>query len=44
MLENRIVSILLILGCLAAAGCTNTVRGAGKDISAAGEAVQRSAK
>ena len=39
---NKIVSSLLVLACLAVAGC-NTVRGAGEDISKAGEAVQRSA-
>lgn len=44
MLIRKIVSSLLILGCLAAAGCTNTMRGAGEDISAAGNAVQKSAK
>jgi len=44
MLIKKIVSSLLTLGCLAAAGCTNTVRGAGEDISAAGDAVQRSTK
>jgi len=44
MLINKIVASLLILGCLATAGCANTVRGAGQDISAAGQAVQRSAE
>lgn len=39
---RKIVTIVLLAGSLAVAGC-NTVEGAGKDISSAGDAVKDAA-
>jgi len=35
---------LIALGCIALAGCANTVAGAGEDISKAGQAITKSTK
>ena len=40
----KVLMSLAIVGCIALAGCTNTVEGAGQDISKAGTAIERSVK
>ncbi|MDS1141816.1 entericidin A/B family lipoprotein [Pusillimonas sp. SM2304] len=43
-MKNKILAMFALLGCLAMAGCANTVDGAGQDISKAGDAISRSVK
>ncbi|MGB6103664.1 MAG: entericidin A/B family lipoprotein [Pusillimonas sp.] len=43
-MTNKILAALALLGCLAMAGCANTVDGAGQDISNAGNAISNSVK
>jgi predicted small secreted protein len=40
----RFLASLLVLASIAAAGCTNTVAGAGEDISKAGQAITKSTR
>jgi predicted small secreted protein len=44
MLRFKALLFLIVLGCLGLAGCTNTVSGAGQDISNAGNAISNSTK
>lgn len=41
---TKILASLALLGCLMMAGCTNTVAGAGEDISKMGDAITKSTK
>ncbi|MCC2595389.1 entericidin A/B family lipoprotein [Pusillimonas sp. MFBS29] len=43
-MTNKILALFALVGCLAMAGCANTVDGAGKDISNAGNAISKSVK
>lgn len=43
-MKNKILAMFALLGCLAMAGCANTVDGAGQDISKAGDAISKSVK
>lgn len=43
-MQFKILLSLLVLACMGLAGCSNTVAGAGQDITNAGNAIQRSAK
>lgn len=40
----KVLLSLLVLACIGMAGCTNTVAGAGEDISNAGHAITKSAR
>ncbi|HEY9279283.1 MAG TPA: entericidin A/B family lipoprotein [Eoetvoesiella sp.] len=40
----KVLMSLAIVGCFALAGCTNTVEGAGEDISKAGQSISKSVK
>lgn len=40
----KVLISLAIMGCMALAGCTNTVAGAGEDITNAGHAITKTAK
>ncbi|CAM5401419.1 Entericidin EcnA/B family protein OS=Eoetvoesiella caeni OX=645616 GN=DFR37_103339 PE=3 SV=1 [Eoetvoesiella caeni] len=40
----KVLMMLAVAGCIALAGCANTVAGAGEDISNAGNAISKSAK
>ena len=40
----KILTLLAVVGCVALAGCSNTVAGAGEDISNAGHAITKSTK
>src|SRR5690606_35040294 len=41
---TKILASLALLGCLMMTGCTNTVAGAGEDISKMGDAITKSTK
>jgi Entericidin EcnA/B family. len=40
----KVLISLAIMGCMALAGCANTVAGAGEDITNAGHAISKTAK
>lgn len=40
----KFLASLLVFACLGLAGCTNTVAGAGEDISNAGHAISKSTR
>jgi len=40
---RKVIALALVAGSMMVAGC-NTVRGAGKDVSSAGQAVEKAAK